>query len=132
MALQRLAGFKQREGFRGVDAERFEHLRGQHLADATLERQAPIAEARIGRLARALGAEIQQAVLIVAQLRVEKAAPVADLRIVHAELMAMITHRQRLRLVVRQGFEAREMAFPRAFAERAEPHTLGPLLIAPA
>ena len=37
--------------------------------------QAAVAEARIGRLARALGAEVEEAVLIVAQLREQEALP---------------------------------------------------------
>ena len=61
-ALQRLAGLEQREALRGVDAQRFEHLGRQHLADPALERQPAVGVAAVGRLARALGAEVEQPV----------------------------------------------------------------------
>ncbi len=64
---------------------------------AALQRQPAVAEAAVGRLARALGAEIEQAARRVAQLREQEAAAVADVGIVHAELMAVIAQRQRLR-----------------------------------
>ena len=80
--------------------ERLEHLGREHFANAALERQAAVGVAAVGRLARALGAEVEQAVAIVAELREGEAAAVADLGIVHAELVAVITQRQRLRQVV--------------------------------
>ena len=43
--MQLLAGLDQREGARGVDAQRLEHLGRQHLAHAALERQAAVAGA---------------------------------------------------------------------------------------
>ena len=63
-----LAGLEQREGLRGVDAERLEHLGREHLAHAALERQPAVGGAAVGRLARALGAEVEQAAAVVAQL----------------------------------------------------------------
>ena len=45
---------------RGVDAQRLQHLGRQHLAHAALERQPAVAASRPGRLAAALGAEIEQ------------------------------------------------------------------------
>ena len=42
---QLLAGFDQRKGLGGVDAERLEHLGREDLAHAALERQPPVAEA---------------------------------------------------------------------------------------
>ena len=95
-ALERLAGLDQREGLRGLDAERFEHLGGEQLAHAALQRQPAVAEAAVGRLARALGAEIEEPAVRVAQLREQEAAAVADVGIVHAELVAVIAQRQRL------------------------------------
>ena len=77
--------------------KRFEHLGRQHLADAALQRQPSVGVAAVGRLARALGAEVEQPAAVVAQLRESEAAAVADLRIVHAELVAVIAQRQRLR-----------------------------------
>ena len=69
----------------------------KHLANAALERQPAVGVAAIGRLARSLGAKVEQPAAIVAQLREGEAAAVADLRIVHSELMAVITQRERLR-----------------------------------
>ena len=45
-ARERLAGLDEREGLRGVDAERLEHLGGEDLAHAALQRQPPVAAAR--------------------------------------------------------------------------------------
>ena len=58
-----LAGLEQGEGLRRVDAQRLEHLGRQHLADAALQGQPAVAAAAVGRLAAALGAEVEQAVL---------------------------------------------------------------------
>ena len=44
--VERLAGLDEREGLRGVDAERLEHLGGEDLAHAALQRQPPVAAAR--------------------------------------------------------------------------------------
>ena len=86
-ALQRLAGLDQAEGLRGVDAERLQHLRRQHLAHAALQRQPAVAAARPRRLAAALGAEVEQpAVAGIAQLREQEAAAVAEVGVVDAEL----------------------------------------------
>src|SRR4030095_4148601 len=60
VALERLAGLDQREGLAGLDAERLEHFRGEDLAHRALEREAAVAEAAVGRLARSLGAEVEQ------------------------------------------------------------------------
>ena len=123
VALQRLARLDQREGLRGLDAERLEHLGGEDLAHAALQGQPAVAEAAAGRLARALGAEIEQAVRAVAQLGEQEAAAVADVGIVGPELMAVIAQRQRLRQVAGQRFEAAEMADPVGVAQtrRARP-----------
>ena len=60
------------------------------------KRQPPVAEAAVRRLARPLGAEVHQPAVAVAQLREQEAAPVADIGIVHAELMPVIAQRERL------------------------------------
>ena len=127
-AHQLLAGLEQGEGLRRVDAQRLEHLGRQHLAHAALQRQPAVAEAAVGRLARALGAEVEQAVRVVAQLGEQEAAAVADLGIVHAELVAVIAQRQRLRQVVGQRLEAAEMRFP-VVIELAEADAIGPALV---
>ena len=72
----------------------------------------PSAVAAVGRLARALGAEVEQAVPLVAKLGEGEAAPVADLRVVNAELMAVIAKRERVGQVVRQRLEPAEMRRP--------------------
>ena len=64
---------------------------------AALEGEPAVAEAAVGRLARALGAEVEQPSGAVAQLGEQEAAAVADVGIVHAELVAVIAQRQRLR-----------------------------------
>ena len=61
---------------------------------------------------------------VVAQLGEQEAAAVADLGIVHAELVAVIAQRQRLRQVVRQRLEAAEMRVPSR--PSAKPDPLGP------
>ena len=106
---------------RGLDAERLQHLGGEHLAHAALQRQPAVAEAAVRRLARALGAEVEQPARAVAQLREQEAAAVADVGVVHAELVAVIAQRQRLREVVRQRLEAAEMADPLLVAQPVEP-----------
>src|SRR6202041_1130426 len=100
---------EKREALRGVDAERFEHARRQHLAHAPFQGETPIAGARPGRAARALGREIEKPILLVIGLREEEAASVADLGVVNLELMAVIAKRQRMRVILGQGKEAGEM-----------------------
>ncbi len=57
---------------------------------------------------------------VVAKLREEEAAPVADVGIVHPELVPVITERQRLAEIVRQRLETSKMAEPFLVAEPAE------------
>ena len=120
-APQRLAGLDQAEGFRGIDAERFQHRGRQHLAHAALECQAPVCGARPGRLAAALGGEIKQAALVVVQLREQEATPVAEFRIVGSELVAVVAQRQRLLEILRQWLESPEMRNPFLVAQHVEP-----------
>ena len=110
IALKRLAGLDQREGPRRLDPERLQHLGREQLAHPALQRQPPVAEAAVGRLPRSLGAEVHQPPGSVAQLREQEAAAVADIGIVHPELVAVIAQRQRLRQVAGQRREAAEMA----------------------
>ena len=133
-AHQRLAGLDQREGLRGVDAQRLQHLGRQHLAHAALQRQPPVAAARPGRLARALGAEIEQAaVRAVAQLGEQEAAAVAEVGVVDAELVAVVAQRQRLGEVAGQRLEAAEMArSTRRRSGRPSPTSRGPAIVAEA
>ncbi len=124
-ALQRLAGLDQREALRGLDAERLEHLGRKHLADSALEGQPSVAEAAVGGLAGALGAEVEQPALLVAELSEQEAAAVADVRIVHPELVAVVAQRERLGEIVRKRLEAAEMADPLRVVEPAEADRAG-------
>ena len=119
--VQRLAGLDQRERLRGVHAKRFEHRGGQHLAHTALEREAAIAAPRPRRLPATLGAEIEQAAAIIAQLGEKEAAPVAKVRVVGAELMPVIAQRQRRVEAARQRPEAPEMREPFGIVQRIQP-----------
>ena len=124
-ALQRLASFHQREGARGRNAQGFQHRRGEHLANAALQRQPAVAVARPRRAARTLGGEVEQPAagrLRLPQLGEQEATAVAEVGVVNAELMAVIAHRQRPRLVVRQGFEPGEMRQPLRGGQGIESH----------
>ena len=92
-----LTSFDDREGARSRDPERFEHFGGEHLAHAALQCQTAIAEAAIGCGARALCAQVHQAVPLIATLREQEPSPVADIGVVNAELVTVIAERQRLR-----------------------------------
>ena len=129
---QRFAGLEQRERLGGVDSARLQHRRRQHFAHAALQREAAIAEARIGGLAGAFCAQVQQPPAIVAQLGVEEAAPIADVGVVIAELVAVIAHGQGDGHIVRQRLEAPHMRFPFLRAEIAQADPASPILVAPA
>ena len=94
-AVELLAGLDEGEGAGRLDAQRLQHLGREDLAHAAFQREAPVAEAAMGRLPRSLGAEVHQPAAPVAHLREQEAAAVADLGIVHAELVAVIAQRQR-------------------------------------
>ena len=130
VALQRLAGLDQGEGLAGLDAERLEHFRGENLTHRALERQPAVAESAIGCLAGSLGAEIEQSSFAVAKLCEQEAAAVADVGIVHPELMAVIAQRQRRREVVGQRLEAPEMTDPGLVVQLAEADCRCPAIVA--
>src|SRR5207237_221835 len=88
--LEGFAGLKQGERLRRVHAEGLQHLGRKHLANAAFERQAAVGGAAVGRLARAFGAEVEKAIAVVPKLPEGEAAPVADVGIVHAELVAVV------------------------------------------
>src|SRR3982751_1277404 len=88
-ALERFPRFEQCEALRRIDAQGLEHLRREHFANAALQRQPAIRVAAVGSLAGALGPKVKEAAAIVAQLRKREPASVADLRIVHPELVAV-------------------------------------------
>src|SRR4029079_2146047 len=96
-AFEFLACLDQAEGFRCLDAERFEHLRPQDFPPAALQGQAAIRMTRPWRLPAAFGGEIEKpAVLSVAKLSEQEPAAIAEMRIVAAELMAVIAQGERL------------------------------------
>ena len=88
---QRLAFFGQVENLKKLIRYCLEHLGRQHFAHAALERQPAVGGAAIGRLSGTLGGQVEEAATVVAQLREQEAAAVADVGIVHAELVAVIT-----------------------------------------
>ena len=130
---QGLAGLDEGEGLGGVDAEGLEHLGGEDLADAALERQPAVGAARPGGLAGALGAEVEQpAVGEVAELGVEEAAAVAEVGVVHAELVAVVAQRQRLGEAAGQRLEAGEAGDPGGVVEAVEADPRRPAVVAEA
>src|SRR3546814_18031438 len=83
-----------------------------------------VTEPAVRRLPRSLGAEIHQPSAIVAKLREQEAAPVADIGVVIAELVAVIAQRERCGTIIGQGFEPAEMGDPLGVAQRVQPHAL--------
>src|SRR5579884_566575 len=81
--------------------------------------------AAVGSLTRALGAEIEKAIVTVAQLREKEAAAIPNLGIVHTELVAVIAKRQRLQEISWQRFEAAEMPHPFVSA-KLQSHAFSP------
>ena len=130
---QRFARFEQREAPGGGHAQRLQHLGGQHLAHAALQCQPPVAEARVRRLARTLGGQVQQPpahISPLAHLGVEEAPAVADLGVVSLELVAVVAGGQRLREVARQRLEAGEGGLPFGRRQRLQPHRGGGAIVA--
>src|SRR3546814_5121468 len=84
-ARQFLAGLDQREGLAGVHAQRFQHFRGQYLADAALQSQPTVAKTAVGRPSRSFGAKVKQPTRAIAKLREKKAPAVADIGIIRSE-----------------------------------------------
>ena len=108
-ARQFLAGFDNRKCLRSVDAERLEHFGRQNFADRTLQGQPAIAGPAPRRRPRTLGPQIHESFLMIAQLREQKTPAIADFGIIIAELMAVITQRQRRIEIVGERFEPAEM-----------------------
>ncbi len=108
---------------------RLQHGGRQHFANPALQRQSAIGGAGIGRLARTLRAKIKHAAPIIPKLREQESAPVAQIGIVHAELMAVIAQGQRLPKRAGQRSEPREMRDPLIIAQISKPGMLRPALI---
>ena len=117
----------QRPGFFN-SPKRLENLGRKDLANATLEGQPSVGMTAVGRLSRSLGPKVEQAVAIVAQLGQQEAAAVADFRVVHAELMAVVSQGKGLVEVVGKRFEATEMPRPTIFVE-LKSYAFGPVLV---
>src|SRR6185369_17013492 len=64
--------------------------------------------------------------MVITKLGEEEAAAVADVGIVHPELMAVITQRQRLDEIAGQWFEPAEVPGPIILTKLAEPNALCP------
>ncbi len=73
--------------------------------------------AAVGRLPGALGPEVEQPAVLAAQLGEGEPAAVADLGIVHPELVAMIAQRQRLGEVFGKRLEPAEVPYPSRVVE---------------
>ena len=131
MAVQRLAGLDQRERLAGIDPKRLQHFGGQHLAHAAFQRQPTIGGARPWGSARALGGEIEEALVFeVIGLRKQEPAPIAEEGIIGLKLMAVIAQRQRLLEAAGQRLEAAEMGDPLLIGQTIEADPRGPALIA--
>ncbi|MNS56514.1 hypothetical protein D3C72_893750 [compost metagenome] len=125
VAFQRLAGLDQRQDAAGGSPQAFQHGGGQDLAHAALQRQPPVAAPRPRRLTGPLGSQVEKSTwrgaiardavarclsaVRFSKLRREEAAPVAEVGVVGAELMAVIAHGDRAGLAG-QGLEAAKVA----------------------
>ena len=67
--------------------------------------------------------------IVAAQLGKEKAAPVADVRVVDPELMPVITQGQRLLEIARQRLEAAKMFAPCGYIQFAQPDPFRPPVV---
>ena len=149
--LKVFARLDQGQDAAGRNAKALQHGRRQRLAHPALQRQPPVRMARPRRLTRAFGAQVEKAtwksaiardavarclrgvavpIALLAEqgclrgfphLRRQKAAPVADFGIVHAELVAVVAHGHGAGLAG-QGIETAEMGEPFGVAQRLQPH----------
>ena len=117
-AMERFPGFDNRKGPAGLNAQRFEHFCGQNFTHRALQRQSPVPEAAIGGLARPLGAQIHEPACRVAHLGKKKSAAVANIGVVHTELMAVIAQGQRMGQASGEGIKATEMRNPLRILQR--------------
>ena len=132
MTLQRLPGLDHRKGLRGIDAKRLEQLGRHDFAHRALQSQAPVGCPRERCLARPLGPEVQNAPIIGAQLGKQETAPVAELVVVMAELMAVITQRKRALDIAGKRRKPAEMIHPGGIVQSIETDRRGRTVIAPA
>ncbi len=132
MSLKVFARLDQRQDAAGRHAQAVQHGRRQRLARPALQRQPPVGMTRPRRLARAFGAQVEKAGFFCfpnaslaeggclrdfPHLRRQEAAPVADVGVVNAELMAVIAHGHGAGLAG-QGLEPAEMGDPFRVAQR--------------
>ncbi len=135
--LKVFARLDQRQDAAGRHAQALQHGRRQRLAHPALQRQPSVGMARPGGLARALGPQVEKAswksaiardavarclsAAHLPHLGRQKPTPVADLGIVHAELVAVVAHGHGAGLAG-QGLETAEMGDPFGVAQRLQPH----------
>ena len=132
-AIEFLAGFDQRQRFRGINAQCFQHAGRKHFAHAALEGQPAVAAARPRRYPAPLGPEIEQAPIgQIEELGIEKAAPVAEIGIVAAELVAVIAQSQRPGKTAGKRREPAEMCDPVGIAQPVQPDLGGGAIVAEA
>jgi hypothetical protein len=91
------AGLDQGEGAACGHPQAVQGLAGEDLAHAALEGEAAVTAAAPGGGAAALGAQVLQLAVAVAQLAIEEAAAIAELGVVHPELVAVVAQGQQRR-----------------------------------
>ena len=112
IALKRLTSLNHRQGFGGIDTKCIEHFGCQNFPHCTFQCQPAIRRSRKGCLARTLSPQIEDTAIAAPHLGKEKTTTISKLRIVMAELVAMITESQRGIDIVRQRGEFAEMFNP--------------------
>ena len=88
------------------------HLRGISVCLSTTTATPAIAEAAVRGLTGAFSAEVHEAAVVVAHLAEQETAAVAYVGIIVAELVAVITQRERLGERTGEGFELAKMGDP--------------------
>jgi hypothetical protein len=107
--------------------------------DVETESASSISVARTSRTAAGprgpsapLRPQVEQAPGVVLELREEKPAAVAEVRVVHVELVTVVPEGKRRGEVPGERLEAREVSLPLRRIELSQPHGLGCALVAKA
>ncbi len=129
---QGLASLHKGEGPRGRYAQGLKHARREHFADPALQRQPAVATSRPRREARPLGRKVEEpAGPGLPQLGEGEAPAIANLWIVNAELVAVISLGKGSGQVVRKGSEATEMVRPLRVGQPGKAHGGGGAVVPP-
>ena len=112
MALQRLASLDHRECLRRVHAQRLEHLGGENFPHRALQRQPPVCCTGKGRLARPFCAKVQNPPVCRPHLGEEEATAIANFRVIHTKLVAVIAQGQRFGKITIKRRKLAEMMDP--------------------